>query len=320
VAFDMRKRQLLAAAVTLAVLAPCAVAGAADTTIAADPAADQVAALDGTIVWVTGKSGAQTLMKHTATGDAPVAGAPKAKSYRTIDLGHGAGGKLVLTYFRCRTFSHCTAFHNDLAGHRAAFRGLAPKGCALSTAPAVWGRRLAYGLACHRGKTFDAKRSGLYLRRGSRAARHLRSPKDAVKFGADAITSVDLRGTRAGAVAADVFEYAFSQTVAGKQRHSFLAAASEGDSDEHTRGLALGAGNALWALVDAQHAGDPNQAVIYRQTGSCVQHESLSTPAGPDEESSFLATDLAVDGSTLYLVVPGTGIVAHRFTPERACP
>jgi hypothetical protein len=140
-----------------------------------------------------------------------------------------------------------------------------------------------------------------------------------VKFGADEITSVDLRGTRVGAVAADIFEYAFSETVAGKQRHSFLAAASEGDSDEHTRGLALGTGNALWALVDAEHAGDPNQAVIYKQTGSCVQHESLATPPGPDQESSFLATDLAFDASKLYLVVPGTGIVSHDFTPERAC-
>jgi hypothetical protein len=178
---------------------------------------------------------------------------------------------------------------------------------------------VTYGLACRKGKGFDAKRSGLYVKRGSRAPRRLPLPKDAVKFGANQMTSVDLRAMRVGAVAADIFEYAFSETVAGKQRHSFLAAASEGDSDEHTRGLALGTGNALWALVDAEHGGDPNQAVIYRQTGSCVQHESLATPAGPDQESSFLATDLAVDGSKLYLVVPGTGIVSHDFTPQGAC-
>jgi hypothetical protein len=315
----MRTRHLITTALTLAAFGPAAAARAADTTVVADPAADQVTALDGTIVWVTGKSGAQRLMKHTAAGDAPVAGAPKAKAYRTVDLGHDANGNLVLTYFRCKTFSHCTAFRNDLAGHRTVFKGLAPRGCALSTAPAVWGKRLAYGLGCQKGKTFDAKRSGLYVKRGSRAPRRLPLPKDAVKFGADQITSVDLRGMRVGAVAADIFEYAFSETVARKQRHAFLAAASEGDSDEHTRGLALGAGNALWALVDAEHAGDPNQAVIYKQTGSCVQHESLATPAGPDEESSFRATDLAVDSSTLYLVVPGAGIVAHDFTPEQAC-
>src|SRR5213592_4797755 len=128
----MSPRRLLTAVLTVTALAPSAAAGAADTTIAADPAADQVTALDGTVVWATGKSGAQTLMKHTAAGDAPVTGAPKAKAYRTIDLGHNASGKLVLTYLRCRTFSHCTGFMNDLAGHRTVVKGLAPHGCALS--------------------------------------------------------------------------------------------------------------------------------------------------------------------------------------------
>jgi hypothetical protein len=298
----MTPRQLITTALTVATLAPAAAASAADTTIAADPLADQLTALDGKVVWVTGKAGHQTLMG--------VPSPPEAKAYRSIDLGHDARGSLVLTYLRCKTFSHCTAFRDDMAGHRTKFTGLAPKGCALSTAPAMWGKRLAYGLGCRK-----AGLSGVYV-----DGKRLPLPKDAKKYGADEITSVDLRGTRVAAVASDIYEYAFAQTVAGKQRRSYFVAASEGDSDEHTRGLTLGTGGALWSLVDAEHAGDPNQAVIYKGTGSCLQHEGLATPAGPDEESSYRAIDLAVDGSTLYLVVPGTGIVQHDFTPERACP
>jgi hypothetical protein len=300
----MTPRPLIAAALTVAALAPPA-ASAADTTIAADARACEVTALGGTVAWVSGKSGHQVLMAHTAAGVARVKGAPEAKAYRTLDLGRNASGKLVLTYLRCRTFSHCTAFHNDLRGHRAAFRGLAPKGCRLSTAPAVWRARRAYGLGC--GKP---SRSGLYVNR-----RRLPLPRDAVKFGARQIASVDLRGRRVGAVAADVYEYVFTETVAGRHRHAFLAAASEGDSDEHARGLALGPGSALWALTDAEHAGDPNEALIFRATGGCVEHETLANPAGPDEESGYLATDLAVDGAMLYLSVPGTGVVAHPFAP-----
>lgn len=295
----MTARHLISAALVLAALAPAA--RAADTTVAADPDAQEVAALDGKVAWISGPSGHQRLMGV----DSP----PQARAYRSIDLGRDARGRLVLTYLRCRTFSHCTAFRDDLAGHRKPFRGLAPHRCSLTTAPAVWGRRLAYGVACR-----DARRSGLYV-----DGRRRPLPRDAVRFGADEITAVDLRGARVAAVASDVYEYAFSQTVAGRQRHAFLAAASEGDSDEHARGLSLGRGGALWALTDAEHAGDPNVTVVFRSIGACVQHESLQTAAGPDQESSFRATDLAVDGAALYLVVPGTGIVRHDFAPEHPC-
>jgi hypothetical protein len=288
--------------ITLAVLAP-ATASAADTTVNADPLADQVTALDGTVVWVSGGSGHQVL-KGLASAPA------EAKAYRTIDLGRDAKGKLALTYFRCRTFAHCTAYRDDLNGHRKAFRGLAPRGCALSTAPAVWGKHLAYGLGCRK-----PGRSGLYV-----DGRRLPLPKDAKKFGVDEITSVDLRGNRVAAVAEDIYGYAFSATRAGKQRRSYFVSASEGDSDEHTRGLALSAGGSLWSLVDAEHAGDPNQAVIYKGVNSCLESESLQTPAGPDQESTYRAIDLAVDGTKLYLVVPGTGIVTHQFVPGEICP
>ncbi len=44
-----------------------------------------------------------------------------------------------------------------------------------------------------------------------------------------------------------------------------------------------------------------------------MQRERLIS--APDAES-FLATDVAVDGATLYLLVPGTGIVTHTFTAD----
>src|SRR4051812_37670019 len=102
----MTPRLLITAALTIAALAPAGTS-AADTTIAADPAADEVSALDGKVVWVSGKSGHQVLKG--------VQGPPEAKAYRSVDLGRDARGKLVLTYLRCRTFSHCTAFRDDLA-------------------------------------------------------------------------------------------------------------------------------------------------------------------------------------------------------------
>jgi hypothetical protein len=197
--------------------------------------------------------------------------------------------------------------------------GLALARCTLSTPPALWRTRAAYGLQCRRGRTFDARRSGLYVKTGNGAPRRLPLPADAVRFGADFIKAVDLRWTRVAAVAADIYEYAFSQTVTGRERRSFLAAASEGESDAHARGVSLGAGGTLWTLVDAEHVGDPNRAIIFRQAGACLQYETLVNPVGPDQESGFRATGMAVDGETLYLVVPGTGIVTHAFAPQRPC-
>jgi hypothetical protein len=297
----MSLRATIATALTIAAAAAPA-ALAADQVIQADPAAQAVTALGGKVVWVSGSSGHEVLKGFVKVP-------AEAKAYRSIDLGRNAQGKLVLTYLRCRTFSHCTAFRDDMNGHRKAFKGLAKPGCALSTAPAVWGKHLAYGLGCRK-----LGRSGLYV-----DGRRLPLPKDAKKYGVDEITSVDLRGNRVAAIASDVYEYAFVQTLAGKQRRSFMAAASEGDSDQHALGLALGTGNQLWALTDAEHAGDPNEAVIYRQAGGCFEYETLTNPPGPDQETGYRASDLAVDGSTLYLVVPRTGIVSHPFTPVRAC-
>jgi hypothetical protein len=306
-----RTMLLLGAAAALA--APAA-AATADTTVAPDPTARSVSALDGALVWVSGAYGHERLMYKAPGGPARVPGTPEAKSYASIDLGRDAGGRLVLTYLRCRSAGRCTALRDDLQGHRASIRGLTPQGCALSTAPAMWRNRVAYGLDC------NDRPLGLYVKTGSGAPRRLPRPHDAVKFGSRSIDWVDLRGTRVGAVAADVYEYAFSQTITGTGLRSFLAAASEGDSDEHVVGLSLGAGGALWTLVDAEHVGDPNQAVIYRlTTGGCLDYESLANPPGPDQESGYRATALAVDGSSLFLTAPPTGIVNHAFAPEKAC-
>jgi hypothetical protein len=68
---------------------------------------------------------------------------------------------------------------------------------------------------------------------------------------------------------------------------SFRAAASEGESNGHARGLAIQSASTHWTLTAAEHTGDPAEAI-----------------------------DLAVDGATLYLLRPGIGIVTHAFTPD----
>jgi hypothetical protein len=288
----------LLAAVALALPA----ASAADVLVAPDPAAQRLTALDGTIVWVSGAFGHQTLMQRTRDGVvAPVEGTREARSYRSIDLGHDSDGALRLTYLRCDTGSACKALWNDLDGRRATFRKLTLPKCAISTAPAWWRTRIAYGLDCT-GSAANRRRTGLYVKSGSRAPRRLPLPRDAVRFGVNRIESVDLRATRVAAVAADIYEYAFSESVNGTGMSSFLAAASEGDSDEHARGLALGSGATQC---------DPRETLIFRLDGDCLRRERIATP--PDGD--FAATDLAVDGTTLYLLVPGTGIVTHAFAP-----
>jgi hypothetical protein len=104
-------------------LAPGA-ALAADEVVVADPAAEQVTALDGTIVWVRQEGGQQRLMQRTAAGEQPVEGAPAARYYRSIDLGRDRSNRLVLTYRRCDTPSRCVDRRDDLRGRRASFRGL----------------------------------------------------------------------------------------------------------------------------------------------------------------------------------------------------
>jgi hypothetical protein len=295
---------------------PVATASAADTVVVPDPAAKQITALDGTLAWVTGDFGHEKLMQRTPDGTiAVVKGTREAHTYRSIDLGHDQDGALRLTYLRCdgNANSTCKSLWNDLDGRRATFRKLTLPRCTVSTAPSWWRTRIAYGLDCT-GSAANRKLTGLYVKNGSHKPVRLPRPKGAVKFGVTHIGSVDLRGTQVAATANDIFEYSFSETTAGKHIHSFLAASSEGESDEHARGLAIQSASTHWTLTDSTHTGDPNEAVIFRQTGGCLQLERLINPTEATE--GFLAGDVAVDGATLYLLVDGTGIVTHTFTPN----
>jgi hypothetical protein len=308
-------RRALVLAVALALGLPSA--AGAQAPVVVDPEARQVTALGGTIVWVTGRPGAeQRLMQQSASGTRLLPGAPPARFYRTIDLGRDADNELVLTYTRCETPSRCVIRRDDLRGNRASIRGLALPGCELTTAPALWRTRAAYGLECRRGRTLDPLRSGLYVKTGSGAPRRMPRPRDAARFGVSLVTSVDLRGTRTAAVLSDIFSYAFALNVDRTGLGSYLAGASEGDSDEHANGLALGSGGALWSLTTSQHSDDPLQAVVTRLRGTCRESEILASAPGTEQ---FPAIDLAVDGTALFVVVPGTGIVRRAFAPARPC-
>ena len=311
---------LVASLLTVLVAAAPRAAHAA-TPVVADPAAQDAAAIDGTVVWVSGATGAQTLMQHDAAGDRPVAGAPRAFAYRSIDLGRDRAGAPVLSYVRCAIANSCAIRRDDLHGHRVSFRGLEPARCSLTTAPAVWRTAVAYGLLCQKAgsRTFDAARSGVYVKADGHSARHLPLPRAAVQAGADSITHVDLRGTRVAAVAADIYAYAFSQTTSGTAMQSARVATSEGDGDEGVAGMALGTTSTLWTLTASSHAGDPNAARVARLAGGCETWETMTNPSGSDEADGYPAIALAADGTTVYLVVPGTGIVTHAFAPQVGC-
>lgn len=318
----MLHRALIHLALVAALLAPAGTA-AADTVVAADPAAEQVTALGGTLVWVSGDFGEQRLMQRDRNGIAEVRGAPAARSYRSIDLGRDRRGRLVLTYQRCGAGRGCVILRDDLRGNRASLRGLTRPRCVLSTPPALWRQRAAYGLACFRRedgrRVDDPARSGLYVDETGRAPRRLPLPGEAIRAGATDIEAVDLKGTRVAAIAADIYAYAFEQTIEGTRRRSFLAAASEGESDQSAPGLSLGPRGSFWALTNAQHVDDPNRAIISRQVGFCRDFEVLENPPGPDEQVGFAAVDLAVSGRVVYLVVPGVGVVNHQYAPAREC-
>jgi hypothetical protein len=317
----MPMKSLLVAALAVVVAAAVPASGRAATTVVADPAAQDATALDGTVVWVTGALGSQRLMQHDAAGDRPVQSAPAAYAYRSVDLGRDGAGKLVLSYLRCPAHGACVVRRDDLRGHRASFKGLEAPRCSLTTAPAVWRSAAAYGLLCHRrgSRVFDATRSGLYVKIDGRSARRLALPRAAVQVGATSITHVDLRGSRVAAVAADIYAFAFSQTISGTQMQSARVATSEGDGDERVTSLALGTTSTLWTLTSSSYAGDPNSARITRLANGCSRWQTLTNHPGPAQADGYPASALAADGSTLDLVVAGTGIVTQEFAPQVGC-
>ena len=314
---------ILVVALAAACVAP-SVAGAANVLVVPGAQVSKMTALDGTLVWVTGRFPDQLLMQRTPDGRVvPVLGAPRA-SYFSLDLGHDSRGALVLTYARCVGTRRCRVISDDLAGRRATFKRLASPRCQLTTAPSRWRARVAYGLSCVKRRNgtfvFDARRSGLFVRSGSGRARQLALPPEAVRFGSTRVSWVDLRGGSVAAAVTGVYSYAFTQTVGGAELRSDLVATSEGDSEASIRGLSLGTGGTMWTLVDAAHGGDPNIAIISRILASgCSETETLVNPPGPSEGDGYLAEAMAVDGATPYLYVPRIGIVAHDFVTVRPC-
>jgi len=295
----------------------------ADATVVADPAAQQITALAGRIAWVTGPRGHQNLMQRTADGAVTaVIGARAAESYRAVDLGFDRTGRLVLTYLDCPRDNPCAAFQDDLQGHRSQLTGFAPRGCSLLTAPAYWRTRSVYGLECRRDGKPDARRSGLYVKVDGHPAKRLPLPADTFKSPIEpAVVSVDLRAGRVAAlIEVGTAHLALTESVTGTGLHSFLVADSEGDTGQVATGPVLGGGGAIWTLTDTQTASNgPLQATIERFANGCLASESLFSAPGANPQTDFRATGLAVDGQTLYLLVPPIGVVSHAFTPDRPC-
>jgi hypothetical protein len=311
--------------------------GAAHTRVAGGAVAQRMTALDGVVVWVSGSGSQSTLMQRAADGTVtPVRGAPAA-SYRSIDLGHDARGDLVLTYLSCAPAKRCDAWSDDLLGHRARFKHLAATRCKLTTAPARWRDRVAYGQICTRKHpvasetTHAARRSGLFVRRGGGAAQRLRLPYPAVHVYGYAVDVrwVDLRGDNVGAVIVNPDSYVFYTAYTQRVDGTHLRASDTGYGGEDSpgpsvsvKGLSLGAGGLLWTLdASSPFAGAPGAAIVRKGLAcaggrSSCAHGDACTQA--EDTSMGAAQAMAVDGDRIYLYVPGTGIVAHAFVPDPA--
>ena len=305
-----------------ALVAPAA---ASAQTVAADPAARQVTALGGTIVWVSGRSPARLMQRSPDGTVAPVTGTTELAAYRNPDLGRDAGNRLVLTYSRCTTLTRCTYVRDDLAGRTTRFKGLALKNCTVSSTPAVWGKRVAYGLGCFKrvdGKRVsDFARTGLYFKKGSGKPRLLKSPRLVKKNGSHSVTDVDLRGSRVAAFYSDIWEYVAVKTISGRNLKVTEAAVSEGESDQSAAGLTLGTGDTmLWWLRYGSHTGDPAYSLVERVgANGCQGRQGLDAAPGPEPYYDYPYVDLTADGGVLYAVDPGVGIVVHEYKADFGC-
>lgn len=312
-------RRTTLTACTITALAVPAVASGADTLVVADRFANEVTALDGTIVWLSGFDGDeerntdQVLMQRTGGVSKRVDGAPRA-SYDSIDLGRDSSGKLVLTYTRCSQ-TRCTSLRDDLRGKRTSFKHLTRKRCELERAPVVWGTRLAYSQYCRKpDKAGDNKRSGLYVKAGASSPRRLRSPS---KASWPTIPARDLRGSRVAGVAGFREAYAFTETVGGNDLQSLRIGLREGTSNSRVMDVSLQSTSVMWTLVGSETATEPKRVKIIKMLSDCYERETIAgSPAAP---YVFPATDLAADGTTLYLVVPYAGIVTHEFASQEGC-
>ncbi|MEA2418781.1 MAG: hypothetical protein QOE60_987 [Thermoleophilaceae bacterium] len=314
----MNRRTLISLVVGAALAAGPAVAQAADPVVVPHDWADQVTALDGTIVWAEGSQ----LMKRSPSGViAPVPGAPLT-SYSGIDLGRNAQGRVVLTYLRCTTVTKCDPYLDDLVGNTVALTGLAPRRCVLANAPSIWGSKMAYMLRCFKLKgrpgVPDATRSGLFVRIGFGAPRRLWLPDGTSRFDPNSPPRVDLRGTIVGAVVGARNKLAITQTIdATRQRVARVATQADG---QYVTGMALDGSGVLWTVTQG-YVGDGEDSyatddVISRLgAATCADSESI-----PSEGSTIRAAQaIAVDGATIYLTTTHSGIVSHVFMPTFTC-
>lgn len=329
---SMLKRTLVAALTLAALAAAPASAGAADTVVVPDAAAHRMTAIDGLVVWMNGNYYTTLMQRNNGGTVSPVIGAPTAH-YLSLDLGRNVHGNAVLTYIRC-TGEDCKAYADDLNGHRTILKHLVPKRCELTAAPSIWRDRIAYGLDCSKLGGMpgvpDKQRSGLFVRTGTGAAKRLPLPADAKEYAIARLRFIDLRGTNVGAAAQafngegdyypNYVEYA--QTVNGTHLRSrtFANGGDEGSPElVSIDGLSLGAGGRLWTLNGLVFGDGPYTAAIGRLDSSCTRSEALTNPALPGAVGSERAYSMTVDTNTIYLFVPGTGIVTHEFVPAPVC-
>ena len=310
-------KSILPILVATALQAPAA---ASAEPVAPDPDARQLTALGGTIVWTSGRQPTKLMLRAP---DGTVGQVAEAAVIRNPDLGRDAKNRLVLTYARCASFTDCVYVREDFERGRTKLR-LAPKHCAVSSTPAVWGSAVAYGLSCFKMKdgrrASDDARSGLYLRKGAKKAIRFTPPRDARRSGSLEIRDVDLRGSQVAAVYADISEYAIVQSTTGSLRYSERVASTEGDGEQTAAGVTIGTGDArLWVLTRSSYAGDPARSIIQRfGHASCSDYQTIKAADGSgDWDYPYL--DLAADNGTLYAVDAGVGIVTHAYQPMGAC-
>jgi len=58
---------------------------------------------------------------------------------------------------------------------------------------------------------------------------------------------------------------------------------------------------------------------IKRLRNGCLAIETRESPPGAQPQTGHRATDIAVDGRTLYLLIPGAGVVRHESAPSQPC-
>lgn len=307
------RRVLLTAALLLAGVAMSAAvsvtAAAADTVVVRDEGARAIAALDGTVVWISDSGvGHSTLWQRSPSGAiSRVKGTPEVYAYLSIDLGHDERGKLVLTYLRCSFagFAQCKSLRDDLHGHRASVGGLAVKSCVPKTGAAMWGRNAVYGLQCD-GTPEEIKRSGVYIKTKGHAPRRVKIAREIKAGNVQHIHSVDIRGTRI-AVELDSKPRAFSQALDGSRLRAFVASP---DGSGILNGLSLDRG-AQWVLSRSgdAYSDSPSRYFVVSYVDGCRRMEELPPPG------LYAPEDIAVDASRLYFAVPYVGIVRHTFAP-----